>query len=148
MVAAGPGRLVALAAAMVLGWRARRWRARPDLLVWAAAVTLGLRCFTESVMDPYYLWPALALGLVLVARRPAWAAVVGIGTAAAITVCGEARLGEWLWWGIENGGLVIVLAAAFPPRASRLRDEVPIPPTTTGLEPVHQELRALVGSTS
>ena len=70
-VAAGPGRVVALLAACLLGWWARRWRQRPDLLVWAAAIALALRCLTESVMDSYYVWPTLALGLVLVGRNGA-----------------------------------------------------------------------------
>ncbi len=78
-VAAGPGRLVALLAACLLGWQARRWRHRPELLAWAAALALALRCVTESVMDPYYVWPALALGLVLVGAAGELAARPGLG---------------------------------------------------------------------
>ena len=49
----------------VVGWRARRWRHDPDLIVWAAAVALALRCLTESVMVDFYVWPTLAVGLVV-----------------------------------------------------------------------------------
>jgi len=48
-VAAGPGRILALVLACGLGWVARRWRDRPELLVWAACVALTLRCLTEKL---------------------------------------------------------------------------------------------------
>jgi len=146
-VAAGPGRVVALLAACLLGFWARRWRQRADLLVWAAAIALALRCLTESVMDSYYVWPTLALGLVLVGRTARWRQAVALGTALIVTVCAETYAGEWLWWSIVTGGLLLVLLVAFPGRASRVRAEVPINLRTARTEPVHTHARDLVGAT-
>ncbi len=145
-VAAGPGRVVALLAACALGWWARRWRQRPELLVWAATFALALRCLTESVMVPFYVWPTLALGLVLVGRRAHWRQALAFGSALTVTVCAETFLAKWSWWSIVTGGLLLVLLMAFPGRASRVRAEVPIDLRTARPEPVHAPARALVGA--
>jgi hypothetical protein len=146
-VAAGPGRVVALLAACVLGWWARRWRDRPDLLVWAAATALTLRCLTESVMDAYYVWPTLAVGLIVAARMTTWRRTVGIVAALAVTISAQFHFGEWLWWPTVTSGLLVMLLSTFPARASRVRDEVPINLNAAGIEPVHEHSRALVGAT-
>jgi hypothetical protein len=145
-VAAGPGRVVAVVGACVLGWWARRWRDQPDLLVWAAATALALRCLTESVMDDYYVWPALALGLIVAARVSRWRQTVGVFTAVAVTVCAETHFGEWLWWSTVNAGLLIVLVSAFPAMASRVRHMVPIDLNAAEIEPAQTHPRALVGA--
>jgi hypothetical protein len=120
-VAAGPGRIVAVVLACGLGWWARRWRDRPELIVWAAALALALRCFTESVLVPFYIWPVLAVGLVLAARagrgRLAAAAVVGI----ALSAVAQSHLGELPWWSIVTVGIVVVLATGVR------RTPVPVP---------------------
>jgi hypothetical protein len=108
-VAAGPGRVVAVVLACCLGWWARRWRQRPDLIVWAAALALALRCLTESVMVAFYVWPALALALVVAARagraRLAAAAVLALGT----TIISDQRWGELPWWAAVTTGILAVL---------------------------------------
>jgi hypothetical protein len=65
VVAAGPGRTIALVLACVIGvWVARR---KPSFVevVWWAALALSLRCVFESVIDPYYLLPGLALAVLV-----------------------------------------------------------------------------------
>jgi len=146
-VAAGPGRVVALLLACLLGWRARRWRHRPDLLVWGAATALALRCLTESVMDAYYVWPTLALGLVLAARTTRWGQARVFVAALVVTVCAETYAGEWLWWSVVTGGILLVLVTAFPGKASRVSAEVPIDLETARTEPVHANSRVLAGAT-
>ena len=132
-VAAGPGRVAAMIFACLLGWRARRWRHNPDLLVVAVALALASRCLTESVMVAYYAWPALAVALVTAAkRRWEWALAAAVA-AIVVTVCSDSRLGEWPWWGIVNGGLVLVLLAGMP---SRVGGPVPITLNAAGPEPV------------
>jgi hypothetical protein len=131
MVAAGPGRVVAMVLACVLGWRARRWRERPEVLVAAAAAALGLRCLTESVMVAYYAWPVLAIALVVAARRSSMRMSVAVCAAIVVTVCGDTRLGEWAWWGVVNGGLVLVVLAGMP---SRVRRGVPITVDAVGTD--------------
>jgi hypothetical protein len=142
-VAAGPGRIVALVLACGLGWRSRRWRDRPELIVLAVALTLALRCFTESVMVSFYVWPALAVGLVVVMRGSPWRWAGGIAAAVAVTVCSETHLGEWAWWGLVSGGIVALLVCGIPSRPRR-----PLPITTSAGEvvPVCDHPPALVGA--
>ena len=71
-VGGGPVRLIALALAGGIGWFSLRWRQRPEMIVWAAALALALRVYTESVMTAYYTWPALALGVVIACRATTW----------------------------------------------------------------------------
>ena len=63
-------------------WVSRRWRDRPELLVFACVVALALRSYTESVLNDYYPWAALAVGVVVAARCTRWR--FGIASALAI----------------------------------------------------------------
>jgi hypothetical protein len=144
-VAAGPGRVLALVLACGLGWWARRWRERPDLIVWAAATALALRCFTESVMVAYYIWPALVVGLVVAARqgrlRLGCAAVISI----AVTVTAQWHLGELPWWAVVTAGIVAVLAIGVHRTATPVVSEPSgLSVASRGREPP----RVLVGSAS
>jgi len=145
-VAAGPGRILAMVLAGVIGWRARRWRDRPDAVLWAMASVLALRCVTESVMVAYYAWPALAVGLVLSAHLGRSRLLSCSAVAVGVSACSDARLGAWPWWGIVSGGLVLVLFLGIAPRASRVREVVPIPLDTAGVEAVHEAPPVLVGA--
>jgi hypothetical protein len=126
-VAGGPARIVGVLAACAIGVWARRWCHRPDMLVWCAALALAMRCFTESVMDPFYVWPPLALALVVAAARPSMRAFLFTGAVAAgVTVCSETRLGEWPWWVLVSGGIGLALLGSMSNLASRRRLSVPI----------------------
>jgi hypothetical protein len=143
-VAAGPGRIVALALAAALGWAARRWRWRLDTLVWVAAVSLALRCVTESVMVSFYVWPALALGLVAVASQPSRLRMVGGGIAAIIvTVGSNSHLAEWPWWILVNGGIAVLLFAGVPSRDPQF---VPIEIDTGDVPEARADMHVLVGA--
>jgi hypothetical protein len=79
-----------------------------------SAVALSLRCFTESVMDPYYVWPALALAVIVAgtsdAGRLAIVAVLGV----AVTVGVQYGM-PWLpWWLFAVGGMTATLILARP----------------------------------
>jgi hypothetical protein len=111
-VAAGPGRIVAVVLACCLGWWARRWRQRPEMIVWAAALALALRCFSESVMVAFYVWPALALALVAAARAGRGRLVVATALALGTTVITMTRWGELPWWAAVTTGIVAVLLTA------------------------------------
>ncbi|HUI05347.1 MAG TPA: hypothetical protein VLZ77_17555 [Acidimicrobiales bacterium] len=143
-VAAGPGRIVAISAAAALGWTARRWRARPDALVWVAAVALALRCLTESVMVSFYVWPALAVGLLAVMIQPSRLRVAGAVVVTVIVTFGSnSHLSEWPWWLLVNGGIVILLVAGVP---SRVPQFVPIDIGTGDVPEARAELEALTGA--
>jgi hypothetical protein len=128
-VGGGPVRLISLALAAALGWWARRWRSRPEMLVWAVAVALALRCYTESVMTSYYLWPALAVALVVAARCQSWRFAVAIAAAIFTSIAAQWNLGEFPWWALDVGGITVVLAVAsgpaptadMEPKADRVR---------------------------
>jgi len=115
-VAAGPGRIVALALACALGFLARRWRHDPERIVWAAATALALRCFTESVMVGFYIWPALAVGLIVSCRFGRTRLALAIAGATVGTAASQWHLGWLSWWIIVTAGIVIVLAVAMPVR--------------------------------
>jgi len=145
-VAAGPGRLVALAGAAALGWLARRWRDRPAQLVWALALALALRCLTESVMVAFYVWPCLAVALVVAAAHRGRArSVLAVVAAAGVTVCAQSHLGEWPWWLLVNGGLLItMLAGTSARRSSSVHEAVPIPDSAAGDQGVPAPRPAMV----
>jgi hypothetical protein len=126
MVAAGPGRVVAVALACALGLWARRWRHRPELLVWGCALALALRCFTESVMVPYYVWPVVAVALVACAARSSTHLALGGAVAVFLTVFGDWRLSEWAWWLPVTAAIVAVLGAGLP--MNRVRLGLPVAP--------------------
>jgi len=115
VVAAGPGRIVAVLLACALGWRARRWRERPDLIVWAATLALALRCFTESVLVPFYIWPVLAVGLVVAARAGRARLGLALALAVGLSAVAQSHLGELPWWSMVTVGLVAVLALGASP---------------------------------
>jgi hypothetical protein len=75
-------------------------------------------------MNPYYVWPALALGVVVAAKastpRFVLASAVGIFT----TVVGQWHLAWLPWWLLVVGGMTIVLVAAASPRP--VEAELPI----------------------
>jgi len=97
-VGGGPGHVVDLACAFLVGFWARGWWQRPETVMWVAAVAFELRTYTESVMFPYYVWPALALAVVVAARRTMPAFVGTVVLAVFATVAGQWHLGKYQWW--------------------------------------------------
>jgi hypothetical protein len=118
LVAAGPMRTASVLGAVALAVVLRRKLADPAVLVWACAVALALRCVTESVMVAYYLWPALALTCLLLARKRLGVAAFGLSLVAFLTAFSDIRFGSWLWWPVSIGTLLVVLALATPPLKS------------------------------
>ncbi|MDA8073201.1 MAG: hypothetical protein M0Z82_16790 [Actinomycetota bacterium] len=119
-VAAGPGRVVAVVLAAALApWVAKR-RRDPTLVVWALAAALALRCLTESVMDPFYLWPPLAVAVV--AAGTTSRARLGVVALAAMATSAGAELhgAWWLWWYGVTAGMVLAVAVAYPTRRGDL----------------------------
>jgi hypothetical protein len=113
VVAAGPGRTISIALSVLVGVWA--FRHRPDVaqVVWLVALALSLRCVFEAVMNPYYLWPPLAVVLVLSVRE--WRRfLVCVVSAAAVTVWSYHHTGPWLWWLPVVILLGVCLASAFP----------------------------------
>ncbi len=129
VVAAGPGRTIAIVLACFVGvWVARR---KPSLVevVWWAAFALSLRCVFESVMDPYYLVPTLVL-VVVVASTVSWFRFVAtIAAAALCTRTSYWNTGEWRYYLFVTLSLLAALAFSYPGRLRR-REEAPPEPVS------------------
>jgi hypothetical protein len=126
VVAAGPGRLVALAVAGLCGAVLMR-RPPPSVpwsaaelagLVWWVALALGLRIAFESVMVAYYLWPPVAVALVAASPRMVRLVSVSVGGAVVTFVSQATWRGEWAWWVPMVVGVVAVLVLAHPRQGS------------------------------
>jgi hypothetical protein len=113
-VASGPGRFVAIALSLGLGLWAIRWRAGPGLLLWAVALALALRCFTESVMDPYYLWPPIAVAIVASSLGSNWQFGTSLGGAVLVSITSQLHMGWLSWWTLNLALLVAFLVVSNP----------------------------------
>jgi hypothetical protein len=63
-------------------------------------------------MTPYYVWPALAVGVLVAARRNVWWFCVAAVAAIFTTVTAQWSLGELAWWVIDVVGVSVVVVAA------------------------------------
>lgn len=119
MVAAGPGRMMAVAGATGIGawvwWRTRR--GRPVDVVLAVTLALAGRCLFEPVMVPFYLSPALALAVLMAAEKGRGRLFLAGGLALGLTLASNVHAGPLEWWMPMVVLLAAVVAAgAMPPR--------------------------------
>jgi hypothetical protein len=116
-VGAGPMRTIALALAAGVGWWVRRWRNRLEIIVWAATLALALRMLFEVTMTDYYVWPVLAVGLVVATRCSRLRFAVSIVIAILTTVVAQWSLGWLPWWSIDVMGaaaLIVITSRPVP----------------------------------
>ncbi len=114
LVSGGPGRMIDVVLAFLVGVFVWRRPQPPIRLLWLAAAVLASRCFFEPVMTPYYLAPPLILSLVMVSRQRGkrfWPAAV---IALEVTVFSYHHLNPWVWWLPVVAGLAAVLALGYP----------------------------------
>jgi len=135
-VGAGPGRLLALAVSVGLAVVALRLRPSLVGLLWLGAVALSARCFFESVMDPFYLGPPLAMIVLVASVRPRWTRLATAwAVAMAATAFSSRHLSEWGYWLPMVAFLAVGLALAWPgrtalglsPRSVALPDRLEVP---------------------
>jgi hypothetical protein len=118
-VGAGPGRMIAVLMAVVIGFMAYQRPPSRVGLLWLCALALSLRCFFESVMDVFYLGPPLALIVLTAATCASRRRLVGAWAVAILaTVYGFHRASEWGYWAPMVAFLAIGLACAWPGRAA------------------------------
>jgi hypothetical protein len=113
-VSGGPGRMIDVVLAVLVGFYVWRRPQPPVRILWLAAAVLVSRIFFEPVMTPYYLAPPLVLCLVLASRQQAkrfWSAVV---VAVEVTVFAYHHLNPWVWWLPVAIGAGAVLALGYP----------------------------------
>ena len=119
-VAAGPGRVVGLVLAVMVGSLGIRSRHDLQRVVWLAAAVLGLRCVFESVMVPYYVMPLVVFALLAGLTSPNVRFIGIIAAGAALTVVTHLHGNLWLYWsGVTSVSAVLLLLAW--PRASLTR---------------------------
>jgi hypothetical protein len=126
-IGGGPIRVAVLALASALAWWARRWRERPEMIAWAVAVALALRLYLETVLTAYYLWPALAVGLVVAARCSRRRFGISIAIALLTTIVAQWHFGWFPWWVVDVAGVTGLLVAASRPE--------PVAPLEPRVEP-------------
>jgi hypothetical protein len=124
-VTSGPGRMVALAMAVVLA--VILVRRRPDderVVLWSIATSFFVWVGVESVIDSYYVWPALALGLLLAARGGSARFGAAMALAVFTTVVANVHLhGMWPWWTAVMVPSAALLVLTWPDRATAPREE-------------------------
>jgi hypothetical protein len=98
VVAGGPGRLIAIGCAVALAVVVARARPSEPTVLWLAALALCLRCVFESVLDPYYFVPGLAVALVLAARTSGRRLGAATLCAAACTYWSYRHVGQWEYY--------------------------------------------------
>lgn len=98
LVTDGPGRVAAVLVATGVGFLCSSRDRRFSLLevVWLIGICLALRCVFESVMDPYYVVPALVFLLLANAWDPEPEIPIVVG--GALTVSVFMREGEWSYY--------------------------------------------------
>jgi hypothetical protein len=130
-VAAGPWRLVAVVIAMALGAVVCRRRLSLDLALWVAAASFVVRLCFETVIANYYIWPALALGM-LVAGRRGWPRFVGFVVFSMLESLFQQvhMAGVWPWWSLTVVPTVAALLIVFPVDALAVRAPSVVSPGT------------------
>ena len=114
LVSALPARAVVPAAAVAIGLWAWRRKATPLQVVWCGAAAGAFRFLVEPATSPYYLWPAVALLLVVMTARATWWALL---PAAGASVYSYFHREPWLYWLplvlLMAGALAVTYRAAF-----------------------------------
>ncbi|MBU6516045.1 MAG: hypothetical protein KGQ78_09140 [Acidobacteria bacterium] len=116
VVAAGPGRIVAIVIACALGFAIKRLTPTWPQLLWAVALALLLRCIFEPVMVPYYLLPGLALVLLTASQLNTLRFCVVAATVAMCTLLSYRHVSEWQYYVTMVTTLGVALMAAWPGR--------------------------------
>jgi hypothetical protein len=117
VVSCGPTRTVAILGAVLLGWYTAHRRSDDLTLVFCAALCLGLRFVSESALEGYYIWPALALFVFIASCGPRSELIFTSLLAVGLTIATARHFGPWwFWWGAAVLGLVLAAASSRPGR--------------------------------
>jgi hypothetical protein len=120
LISPAPERAAALVVSAVIGWWAWRDRATPMEVVWYGGLAMACRFFLEPVVTPYYLWPAVALLLVIVVARPSTRGWLSAYLLIAASMLAYVRLEPWVYF----LSLLAMMAAALAMTWAALHVEV------------------------
>ncbi|MGH9303065.1 MAG: hypothetical protein ACRDZ5_01500 [Acidimicrobiales bacterium] len=127
-VGAGPTRALATLGALAGGAAFCRRRPGAERVLLVIGGAFGLRVLLEVVVADFYVWPALAICLVVAARRGTFR--LGL---VAVVAAGESFLqqqhfgGIWPWWILTVGLLGLCFVLVLPARRSEARAGAPAP---------------------
>jgi len=114
VVAAGPERDIALVIAIGIGIYLLKRRPSWPRLVWWIGVALSLRCVFESILDPFYFFPGLALVLVA-SFTTSWRKILPtIAFATSCTFLSYWHAGEWTYYLLVCATLLLAIGFAYP----------------------------------
>jgi hypothetical protein len=133
-VEAGPGRTIALVLSCLIGLLVAKRRPSFTEVLWWAAFALALRCVFESVMDPYYIVPTLVLVVVVASTLGKMRFFLTIVVAALCTKTSYWHTGEWRYYLLVIGTLLLSLALSWPGRRTHEASDSPatvVEPATT-----------------
>lgn len=126
IVSAGPGRLIAIGLACLIGvWVARK---KPSLahVMWWVALALSLRCVFEGVMNAYYLMPGLAIILVVASLLGTFRLLFIVLAGAACTYLSYRFMSPWPYYLTVIGLLIVTLVLAWPAMSSFVHRPKPL----------------------
>ena len=112
-VLSGPSHSLSVVIGVALGLTAWRRRWSVPTVLGAMGVALALRPALEPAIAPYYLWPAFAVALILVATRSAHFGTIAVVLAGAFLTL-QRNLGPWwVWYTLAMLSLAMAVAVAF-----------------------------------
>jgi hypothetical protein len=115
IVACGPTRLVAILGSVLFGWYTARRRSDDFTLVYCALLCLALRFTSESALEGYYIWPVVALFLLLGSTSSRSRFLLTGSLAIGMTIVTARHFGLWwVWWGMAVLGLVLAATISRP----------------------------------
>ena len=114
VVAAGPGRILAVVVACLIGVLVKIRQPSWPQVIWLAALALSLRCVVEPVMVPYYLLPGLVLALVAASLTPESRLTLVCVAAAVCSWLSYCRFSPWVYYISVMGFLVVALVWSWP----------------------------------
>jgi type IV secretory pathway VirB2 component (pilin) len=115
VVAAGPERDLALLLAIFIGFYLMRRRPSWPRLIWWLGVALSLRCVFESIIDPFYFFPGMALILVACFTTTWRKILLTTIFCTACTFLSYWHTGEWTYYVLVSSTLLLAISFAFPP---------------------------------
>jgi hypothetical protein len=124
VVSAGPGRIIAVLIACLVGVLAKLLKPSLTQVVWLTALVLSLRCLFEPVMVPYYLLPGLALAVVIVSTSSHSRFTLAVVSASVCTFLSYQHLSPWVYYFAMAFPLLVVLAVSVPPSWRRPKESV------------------------
>jgi hypothetical protein len=112
---AGPSRLLAVAVAAIVGVLICRRSAGIKPVLWTLALVFFIRLVFEATIADFYVWPVLAVVLLLSARRGVIPLITMAVAAILLTWFQQIHWqGIWGWWVLTIGSLTVMLVLTRP----------------------------------